>query len=139
VEENKKEKNKGGKPRKEINWTEFDKLCSIQCTETEIASWFDMSVDTLDRRIKEEHGATATFAEIFAQKRKKGLISLRRKQYEVALSTGNVSMLIWLGKQYLDQKDKSDKEIENMELSKKETQSLLEMVNKLVAKNLAND
>jgi len=32
---------------------------------------------------------------------------LKRKQIQVAL-TGNVSMLIWLGKQYLEQKDKME-------------------------------
>jgi len=32
---------------------------------------------------------------------------LKRKQVEVALA-GNTTMLIWLGKQYLDQSDKVD-------------------------------
>lgn len=45
------------------------------------------------------------FAEYFDQKRQPGKIALRRKQYEVAM-TGNVPLLIWLGKQYLDQSEK---------------------------------
>ena len=32
---------------------------------------------------------------------------MRRKQFEVA-NNGSVPMLIWLGKQYLDQKDKQE-------------------------------
>jgi hypothetical protein len=48
-----------------------------------------------------------TFAEYFGQKRKIGRISLRRKQWEVA-TAGNIPMLIWLGKQYLDQKDRHE-------------------------------
>ncbi len=94
-----------GRPRIEVNWTEFDKLCAMQCSLVEIAGWFDCSEDTIERRVKETHGIT--FAEYFAQKRGKGKIALRRKQYEVAIS-GNVSMLIWLGKNYLNQADKQE-------------------------------
>lgn len=96
-----------GRPIKTINIKEVDKLCEMQCTEREIAAWFDISVDTLERRIKEK--TDITFAEYFEQKRGKGKISLRRKQMEMALD-GNITMLIWLGKQYLDQKDKQELE-----------------------------
>ena len=34
-----------------------------------------------------------------------GKISLRRAQFEKAIG-GNVAMMIWLGKQHLDQRDK---------------------------------
>ena len=94
-----------GRPRIEIDWKELDKLCGLQCSLEEIAGWFNCSVDTIEARIKETHGMT--FPEYFAQKRSGGKISLRRKQYETAMS-GNVSMLIWLGKQYLGQVDKQE-------------------------------
>lgn len=94
-----------GRPRIEIDWEEFDKLCALQCTQEEIAAWFNCSADTIDRRVKETYNAN--FAEIFAQKAGKGKISLRRKQMSVAQS-GNVTMLIWLGKQYLGQSDKRE-------------------------------
>ena len=51
-----------------------------------------------------------SFAEYFAIKRGRGKIGLRRKQYEVAMA-GNVPMLIWLGKQYLDQAEKQQAEV----------------------------
>lgn len=35
----------------------------------------------------------------------KGRMSLRRKQWQ-AVENGNTTMLVWLGKQYLRQKDK---------------------------------
>ena len=38
---------------------------------------------------------------------KKQLVELRKKQFEVAMS-GDVRMLIWLGKQYLGQKETPD-------------------------------
>lgn len=94
-----------GRPTKAINWDHVDKLCTLQCTAKEIASFFDMSVDTLTRRCKDEFGLT--FAEYFAQKKGSGRISLRRLQWKSA-EDGNVSMLIWLGKQYLGQSDKAD-------------------------------
>lgn len=43
------------------------------------------------------------FSETFAIKRGKGKISLRRSQFQLAEK--NASMAIWLGKQYLGQKD----------------------------------
>ena len=86
----------------EINWVDFDKLCHMQAPLSEIASWFDCSEDTIERRVKEEHGMK--FADYYAQKRGKGKVALRRKQFDVAMS-GDKTMLIWRGKQYLGQQD----------------------------------
>jgi hypothetical protein len=69
------------------------------------AEQLNISVDTLDRRIKEEHGVG--FAEYKEQKKEKLRVNLRKKQYDTAM-TGNVSMLIWLGKNELDQSDKNE-------------------------------
>lgn len=80
-------------------------LCAIQCTAEEIASVLDISVDTLERRIYERDGLR--FAEFFKIKRKAGFASLRRMQWKKAQSN-DTTMLIWLGKQYLGQKDVPD-------------------------------
>jgi hypothetical protein len=104
---------KMGRPRIEIDFKELDKLCGLQCSLEEIAGWFDCSIDTIEARIKETHGMT--FPEYFAKKRSGGKISLRRKQYETAMA-GNVSMLIWLGKQYLGQVDKQETELKTSEI-----------------------
>jgi hypothetical protein len=98
---------KSGPKPIEINWSEFDKLCFIQSTLREIASWFDCSEDTIENRVKQTHGIR--FSEYYEQKRGKGKVSIRRKQYEVAMS-GDKTMLIWLGKQYLGQSDKFEVE-----------------------------
>ena len=94
---------KTGRPRIEIDFNELDKLCGLQCSQTEIASWFDCSIDTIEARIKETHGMS--FPEYFEQKRGRGKIALRRRQYEAAMA-GNTALLIWLGKQYLGQSEK---------------------------------
>lgn len=98
-----KHKKKMGRPIKKINFGEFEKLCGLQCTLVEIAEWFKVSVDTVERRVKKRYGMT--FADIYKKYSALGKISLRRKQYEIAMS-GNVTMNIWLGKQWLNQKDK---------------------------------
>jgi hypothetical protein len=47
------------------------------------------------------------FSEYYRLKASVGKISLRRKQYSIA-QEGNVTMLIWLGKNWLGQTDKLD-------------------------------
>jgi len=97
---------RGPKPI-QINWDEFDKLCGIQCTIEEIASWYNCSVDTIENVVKRDK--KQKFSEYFSKKRGVGKISLRRKQYQVAMD-GNPTMLLWLGKQYLGQTDKQEVE-----------------------------
>lgn len=94
-----------GRPKIKIDKDNFEKLCSIQCTLVEIAGFFDCSEDTIERFCKEEY--EETFAEVFKKKSAKGKISLRRSQFKLA-DSGNASMLIWLGKQYLGQAEKQE-------------------------------
>ncbi len=89
----------------QIDWDAFDKLCHIQCTLEEIACFYDCSVDTIENIVKREK--KMRFSEYFAIKRGKGRISLRRKQYQLAMD-GSIPLLIWLGKQYLGQSDKQE-------------------------------
>ncbi len=96
---------KRGPKKIEINWEEFEKLCALQCTLAEIAGWFGCSEDTIERRCKEKK--KLKFAEYYRQKKIKGNIPLRRAQMQTALN-GNAAMQIWLGKQYLSQKDSVD-------------------------------
>ena len=84
-----------------INKDQFEKLCALQCTEQEIASFFDVSVDSLERFCKNEYDCR--FAAVFKKKRDVGKISLRRTQFKQAEKS--TSMAIWLGKQYLGQAD----------------------------------
>lgn len=98
-------KGKGHPPIKSIDWDTAEKLAAIFCTATEICSVIGVSEDTMLRRCKSKF--KMTFAEWISQKRDRGKMSLRRKQYEMAAG-GNPTMLIWLGKQYLNQTDKNE-------------------------------
>lgn len=100
-----------GRPKIEIDYRQLEALCAVQCTLADIASVFNCSEDTIERRCKEhykdEDGEPMTFAEVLKKYSAEGKASLRKKQYNIAMQ-GNVSMLIWLGKQLLGQKDRSD-------------------------------
>lgn len=93
-----------GRPKKEIDKEIFEELCEIQCTEDEIASVFRCSIDTLSRFCKETY--KESFAEVYKKLSEGGKTSLRRKQWKLAETSA--TMAIWLGKQYLGQKDSSE-------------------------------
>ena len=96
---------KMGRPRKEIDQKMFENMCAIQCTEVEIAGIFECDVDTINNWCKRTYGET--FSEVYKQKSAKGKMSLRRLQFKAA-ENGNSSLLIFLGKQYLGQRDQLD-------------------------------
>jgi hypothetical protein len=70
------------------------KLASMGCTDSEIARWFSIEESTLKYN----------FSEIIAKGREQLKQSLRRAQIRLALS-GNATMLIWLGKNILNQQE----------------------------------
>ena len=90
-----------GRPRKEIDNKIFENLCGLQCTLEEIAGVFDCSADTIERWCKREY--KQTFAEVYKKHSAKGKTSLRRTQFKLAEKSA--AMAIFLGKNYLGQKD----------------------------------
>jgi len=92
-------------PRKPqpLDWELVGRLASLQCTQEEIAHGLKCSADILQRRAPAEVGETLT--EYMKRHAQGGKISLRRWQWRAA-EGGNITMLIWLGKQYLAQTDK---------------------------------
>jgi hypothetical protein len=94
-----------GRPPVAIDWGLFGDLCEMHCTLEELAGFFRCSPDTIERAVKEEH--KIGFADYSRQKRGSGTASLRRAQMQGALA-GNPTLLIWLGKQLLGQRDKQD-------------------------------
>ena len=89
------------RPRKEIDQKQFENLCGLQCTLDEFCGWFNVTDKTLDSWCKRTYGKH--FSEVFREKRGTGKISLRRAQFQLAQT--NATMAIWLGKQYLGQRD----------------------------------
>ena len=93
-----KKKKSPGRPKKyNLDTKQVEQLAGFGCTDTEIASFFDISRTTLERNY--EHYMT--------KGRESGKIRLRQYQWASA-KKGNVAMLIWLGKQLLGQSDKQE-------------------------------
>ena len=84
-----------GRPKAKIDTEVLNKLAAMQCTLEEIANWFGVNKSTISRR----------FATNITKGKSKGKISLRRAMYSKALE-GNVTMCIWLSKQYLGMKER---------------------------------
>lgn len=82
------------RPRKKVDPEKVKQLASLGLCNAEVAAILDVSPDTIERRYKD----------VLRTGRERRNASLRRKQFEVAM-TGNATMLIWLGKQHLDQSD----------------------------------
>lgn len=98
------------RPRKEIDSEQFEKLCALQCTLSEIANWFGCSEDTIERwcqrTYQDENGQPIGFADAYKVYSVDGKISLRRFQFKLAEKS--YGMAIWLGKQWLGQRDNID-------------------------------
>lgn len=86
-----------GRTLAKVDDAQVEALASICCTQEEIAIIVGCSVDTLQRRfaVEIENGRATAKA------------SLRRQQFKQAMN-GHTGMLVWLGKQLLGQRDKSD-------------------------------
>ena len=96
-----------GCPLKNIDWDIVDSMLESCCTGVEIAARFAVHHDTLyDRCVREKGMAFSLYSQ---SKQVKTLQKLRDKQIEVA-NNGNPSLLIWLGKQYLEQRDQPKEE-----------------------------
>lgn len=92
-----------GRPKFQIDYETVRKLASIMCTEKEIASFLGCDERTLQR--DEE------FCRIYKEGKETGKMSLRRMQWKLAEKS--YAMAIFLGKQYLGQKDIVENQITN--------------------------
>jgi hypothetical protein len=86
---------KVGRPKLDIDPEQVTRLARLHCTMQEMASFFGCHIDTLRDNFSNE----------IDKGRSEGNISLRRKQWQMAVEKGNVVMLIWLGKQMLGQRN----------------------------------
>lgn len=84
-------------------------MCQFHCTGSEIAAVIGVSEDTMTRRCQAEH--KMNFAEYIKRKTLPGNVSIRRKQYILALA-GDGQMLRFLGKNWLGQTDKFEQKTE---------------------------
>ena len=100
---------KGGRPRVEIDMELLAGLARIHCTREECATVLGVSEKTITRRLREETGEG--FDRFYKKHGAEGRVSLRRAQFDLAIGDPDngipphPTMLIWLGKQWLGQRD----------------------------------
>ena len=117
------------RPKKAISIERFETCCHLQCTLEEICDELGVTDKTLQSWCRETYGKG--FSDVFREKRVKGKISLRRKQWRLADTSP--AMAIFLGKNYLGQSDqkevKLNGEIKNpyAGLTEKELRALAKM------------
>lgn len=103
---------------------QIEDLASIFCTDVEIAGIMGVSVDTL-----QSYDNLESFTEYKEKGRENAKGSLRRKQYELAMrGSGHYGMLVWLGKQYLGQRERIEASVGTDDEKMKEMQEFLKMV-----------
>lgn len=89
-----------GRPKAKAGLTaaQIERLAKIGCSDDEIAALAGIAESTLQENFR----AHLTKGRANLRER------LRRRQLRRALDDGSDTMLIWLGKQYLGQRDKAD-------------------------------
>ena len=111
-EKRQKSENKTGRPEvvfTDDQWKKINAFLTARADGATIARYFGIHPDTLYAKVVDKYGETydiTTFSAYAALKREEGNELLRRTQFDIAMG-GNVTMLIWLGKQYLGQQDTS--------------------------------
>lgn len=125
-------KDLGGRPPFQINYEELERLCGIFCTGEDCAYILGCSYQTLNLRLQQDYqeaydalnkgkkenegleeppGRYNGFQQCFKKCSAKGRESLRREQYKMATEGDpqvKKTMLIWMGKQHLEQRDRHD-------------------------------
>lgn len=104
---------KPGRPRAYIDWDRVAFLLEAGCSAQSIAEEMGIARNVLYDRCQRDNNID--FSTFTRQNALKGEHLLHKTQYETALS-GNVPMLIWVGKNRLGQSDKQEIEHTNKSL-----------------------
>lgn len=103
-------KNRGGRPSDyNLDIKQLEELCHVHCTLGEIEAITRADEETINIFII-KHGYAGGFREFYSKHSSEGKMSLRRRQYHKAMhggedGKGDSAMLKWLGKQWLNQRD----------------------------------
>jgi hypothetical protein len=99
---------KVGRPKVDIDWDKVGKMLEAGASAEGIAATIGCDRAVLYRRCETDN--KVPFTTFSQEKKAKGDELLRTKQFQVAMA-GDKTMLIWLGKQRLDQREKSETEL----------------------------
>lgn len=99
-----------GRPPIKLNWDQIDDLLVEGCSGREIAGNLGIQPNTLYEKCVEDK--KMSFTDYSQHKYEKGDSLLRSVQFKKALD-GDNTMLVWLGKNRLKQRDKQPDETDN--------------------------
>lgn len=107
----KKKKSNAGRKKFVIDWAKVDNALMAGSNGVQVAAMLGIHYNTLVNKCNEEK--KCDFSDYLAQKREKGNNLLKAMQYRLAMD-GDRGMLIWLGKNRLDQSDKKEIKQQNI-------------------------
>lgn len=109
------------RPKADVDENVLTKLARMQCTNEEIAAFFDVSVDTIERR----------FAGTIKRARLIGVSSMKRQLFKL-VQDGNLGAIVWWGKNYANMSDKVDSNVKaNVQVTESEIHTDTELKDKL--------
>ena len=103
----KKAKKKMGRPKKWFDPEQVFEFAKDGCRKNTIARYFKTSHVTLNKRLEDD----PDFLSAYEKGRAEYEISLHQAQKSLAIDSKNPTMLIWLGKQDLEQRDQPKIEV----------------------------
>lgn len=112
IEKEREKLKTGGRALIPIDWEKVDTLLLSGCNGVEIAAHFAMHPDTFSRRLEDHYGIG--FTAYCYEKRKQGDSLIKHTQFMKALGKsdkGDNTLLIWLGKNRLEQRDTPKEDI----------------------------
>lgn len=94
-----------GPQPKQINWDQFEKLMTYDCTMREIAAFFDITTEWLDVLCQRQYSEKLSV--LHDKRRLLGRVKLKKIRFEIAErgGPGAATMAIYLSKQLLGEKD----------------------------------
>ena len=117
-----------GRPKIELSGEQVRKLAALHCSVDEIADILGCGRDTIYRHHKEE----------LDKGRAEGRMRLRTMQFKSA-QHGSAAMLIWLGKQILNQKDQQEIAVVDEEEKRLSEEDVDAMLNKITGNEISRD
>ena len=110
--------NQAGRPALQLDEEQVFKLARLNVSVKDMADVLDCS-----KRVLENN-----YLDVINEGRANLRTSILRKQYEVGVIDGNITMLIWMGKQYLGQADKNTLEIDDRRTAEQLTDEELNQI-----------
>ena len=101
-----KKKSNAGRKKIVINWARVNSALEAGANGVQVAAMLGIHPETLYDRCKEVY--KTDFSAYMLTKRESGNEKLLKAQYELAIQENDRAMLIWLGKQRLNQSEKRE-------------------------------